>query len=117
MAAAAHAQGALGSQWRSDLGLLNTGTGTAHVTILFHQGSGAASMVRNLSPGEQAVLAELETRQLTPVSLAQQQSYLLGGRNQPVLLCELDHDVLNGAQAGVPRQVVFTFGGNARVRR
>jgi hypothetical protein len=59
VAAAAHAQGALGSQWRSDLGLLNTGTGTAHVTILFHQGSGAASMVRNLSPGEQAVLADV----------------------------------------------------------
>jgi len=59
VAAAAHAQGALGSQWRTDLGLLNTGTGTAHVTVLFHQGTGTASMVRNLSPGEQAVLADV----------------------------------------------------------
>ncbi len=55
---AAHNPGLKGSQWRSDLGLLNTGSATAHVQIEFF-GGGVVSNSTYVPAGTQSILADV----------------------------------------------------------
>jgi len=59
VAAAAHAPGLQGSQWRSDLGLLNKQNSTASVTIRFHKGSQVYTLTKNVGAGIQKLLTDV----------------------------------------------------------
>lgn len=63
VAAAARGEGAEGSVWRTDLGLLNLGAETTEVGVVFHPSSGP-DLVLNLSlaPGEHQVLNDVVGR-------------------------------------------------------
>jgi hypothetical protein len=56
---AAHNPGLKQSQWRSDLGLLNTGSVTAHVQAKFFGSGGVVSNTTYISPGVQSVLTDV----------------------------------------------------------
>ncbi len=59
VAAAAHAAGSLGSQWRTDLGLLNRQASAALVTVRMHEGGNTYNLPVSINPGDQAVLADV----------------------------------------------------------
>lgn len=59
VAAASHASGSLGSQWRTDLGLLNLQDSTAHVTITLHVGSDTYDLTTTVGPGVQKVFDDI----------------------------------------------------------
>ena len=60
VAAAARGDGAAGSVWRTDLGLLNGGTETANVSVTFSPSSGSASTTSlSLAPGEHQMLDDV----------------------------------------------------------
>lgn len=60
VSAVAHGDGAAGSVWRSDVGLLNTGTDPVVVTLeLFLGAVGVPPVVITLSPGEQRLLEDV----------------------------------------------------------
>jgi hypothetical protein len=56
---ASHADGAQGSVWRTDLGLLNTGTAAVVATITLHAADGPVSMVQAVPPGAQVILRDV----------------------------------------------------------
>jgi len=58
VAAAAHASGSMGSQWRTDLGLLNRQGSTAQVTVALHSGA-TSQMTTTVGPGDQKVLSDV----------------------------------------------------------
>jgi len=63
VAAAAHGEGAEGSVWRTDLGLLNLGAQTAEASVIFHPSSGPdLAMIVSLSSGEHQVLDDVVGR-------------------------------------------------------
>ena len=55
----AHTDGKNGSQWRSDVGLLNPGTGTANVTLTFHGPDGLVTNTTYVPAGAQSVLVDV----------------------------------------------------------
>ena len=55
----AHTDGKNGSQWRSDVGLLNPGTGTANVTLTFHGSDGLVANTTYVPAGAQSVLVDV----------------------------------------------------------
>ena len=55
----AHNPGLKGSQWRSDLGLLNTGTAAANVQLEFFGSGGVVSNTTSVSAGTQAILTDV----------------------------------------------------------
>lgn len=59
VAAAAHAVGNQGSQWRTDLGLLNRQGSTAHVTLIFHSGGQEYTLTKSVGSGVQKVLTDV----------------------------------------------------------
>jgi len=59
VAAAAHAAGSQGSQWRTDLGLLNRQASAAQVTITLHAGTSNYTLSRNVGPGVQELLSDV----------------------------------------------------------
>jgi hypothetical protein len=56
---ASHNSGLYQSQWRSDLGLLNTGTVTANVQIKFFGSGGVVSSTTYVSPQVQSILTDI----------------------------------------------------------
>jgi len=63
VAAAARGEGAAGSVWRTDLGVLNPGTATADVGVVFHPSSGPdLTMDLDLAAGEHAMLDDVVGR-------------------------------------------------------
>ena len=56
---AVHGSGAEGSQWRTDLGLLNTAAAAVEATILLHATDGEVSMSRSVPAGSQLILADV----------------------------------------------------------
>jgi hypothetical protein len=54
-----HGSGLKGSQWRSDLGLLNPGAARADVQVEFFGDDGVASSTRYVSPGVQSTLTDV----------------------------------------------------------
>jgi hypothetical protein len=56
---ASHAEGAQGSSWRTDLGLLNEGTVAVDATITLHAAQGPVTMTRTVPPGAQLILADV----------------------------------------------------------
>jgi len=63
VAAAARGEGAQGSVWRTDLGLLNLGAVTVEASVIFHPSSGPDLAVSvTLSPGEHQVLDDVVGR-------------------------------------------------------
>jgi len=56
---ASHAGGLNGSQWRSDLGLLNPGTVTANVEIEFYGSDVVATNTTQVPPGVQSILTDV----------------------------------------------------------
>jgi len=58
VAAAAHSAGAHGSEWRTDLNLLNLSGDTASMELIFH-GSGSAAMTVVLADGEQRLIEDV----------------------------------------------------------
>ena len=59
VAVASHGSGASGSRWRTDLGLLGTGAGTAHVELRFHGTDAVSKATTTVSAGAQALLADV----------------------------------------------------------
>ena len=60
VAAAARGEGAAGSLWRTDLGLLNTGDAVADVSVVFKQSNGPdLSLELSLAAGEHRVLEDV----------------------------------------------------------
>ncbi len=60
VAAAARGEGASGSVWRTDLGLLNPGTEAVEATVVFHRSSGAdVTLSVDLAAGEHQVLDDV----------------------------------------------------------
>ena len=59
---ASHISGANYSQWRTDLGLLNTATVTANVLITFYGSDGVASNTAFVPAGAQSILADVVTQ-------------------------------------------------------
>ena len=59
IAAASHAAGSLGSQWRTDLGLLNLQNSTAHVTIIMHVGAQTHEKTTNVGAGVEKVFSDI----------------------------------------------------------
>jgi len=57
-----HAAGAQGSQWRTDLGLLNLGTSAARVEIRLHTPSETQIATETLGPAGQAILVDVVNR-------------------------------------------------------
>jgi hypothetical protein len=55
----AHTAGVGVSQWRSDLGLLNAGTSTANVKLVFHGPDGPVSSTTYVPPGAQSLLVDV----------------------------------------------------------
>ena len=55
----AHTEGKNASQWRSDVGLLNPGTGTANVTLTFHGPDGLVTNTTYVPAGAQSVLVDV----------------------------------------------------------
>ncbi len=55
----AHTEGKKASQWRSDVGLLNPGTGTANVTLTFHGPDGLVTNTTYVPAGAQSVLVDV----------------------------------------------------------
>ena len=55
----AHNPGKNESQWRSDLGLLNTGAVTANVKLTFHGAEGALTEATEVQPGTQSILVDV----------------------------------------------------------
>jgi CubicO group peptidase (beta-lactamase class C family) len=63
VAAAAHGEGAAGSVWRTDLGLLNPGTAAAQVSVVFQPSSGSdLVMALSLAAGEHQLLDDVVGR-------------------------------------------------------
>jgi CubicO group peptidase (beta-lactamase class C family) len=63
VAAAARADGAAGSVWRSDLGLLNTADATTDVTVIYHPADGPdLTLDQVLAAGEHVVLDDVVGR-------------------------------------------------------
>jgi hypothetical protein len=58
----AHNPGLQESQWRSDLGLLNTGTSTANVLLAFHGTGGVVTNTTYVPPGAQSILVDVVGR-------------------------------------------------------
>ncbi|MGD1149422.1 MAG: choice-of-anchor tandem repeat GloVer-containing protein [Thermoanaerobaculaceae bacterium] len=56
---ASHNAGANQSQWRSDLGLLNTGAATANVKLTFHGYTGTVSTTISVATGAQSILTDV----------------------------------------------------------
>ncbi len=56
---AAHNSGLNESRWRSDLGLLNTGSGTANAQVKFFGGGGIVSNTTYVPPGTQSILTDV----------------------------------------------------------
>lgn len=56
---ASRAAGANQSQWRTDLGLLNTGSEAASVQVRFHTAGGVKSNTVSVAPGQQAILVDV----------------------------------------------------------
>jgi hypothetical protein len=56
---ASRASGAQGSQWRTDLGILNPGTQAAAVQVRFHASGGVQPSSINVAPGQQAILVDV----------------------------------------------------------
>lgn len=56
---ASHAPGANQSQWRTDLGLLNTDVVDVSVEARFHTSGGVQSTTVQVAPGQQAILADI----------------------------------------------------------
>lgn len=56
---ASHAAGANQSQWRTDLGILNTDTEPANVQVRFHTAGGVKSSTVSVAPGQQAILVDV----------------------------------------------------------
>jgi hypothetical protein len=56
---ASHNPGKLGSQWRSDLGLLDAGSVTANVQINFFGGTGVVSSTTYVPPKTQSILTDV----------------------------------------------------------
>ena len=56
---ASHAGGLNSSQWRTDLGLLNTGTATANVQIQFFGSGGVVSNTTSVAAGAQSILTDV----------------------------------------------------------
>lgn len=56
---ASHAGGDNQSQWRTDLGVLNTATQPANVEIRFHKAGGTTSSSVPVAAGQQAILADV----------------------------------------------------------
>ncbi|MGV8042572.1 MAG: hypothetical protein AB2L07_21825 [Thermoanaerobaculaceae bacterium] len=54
-----HAPGANQSQWRTDLGVLNTSTLPASVQVRFHKAGGVKSNTITVAPGQQAILVDV----------------------------------------------------------
>ncbi len=60
VAAAAHSEGASGSFWLSDLGLLNNGVSALNATVFFHSASGSDRLFDlNLEAGEHKLLEDV----------------------------------------------------------
>ncbi len=59
MPVGSHAAGLNQSQWRSDLGLLNTGSGTANVEITFHGLSADYGSTTYVPSGVQSILIDV----------------------------------------------------------
>jgi CubicO group peptidase (beta-lactamase class C family) len=63
VAAAARGEGLEGSVWRTDLGLLNLGAGTAETTVVFHPSSGPDQVMGvTLASGEHQLLEDIVGR-------------------------------------------------------
>ncbi|MCD4748651.1 MAG: hypothetical protein K8R59_04680 [Thermoanaerobaculales bacterium] len=56
---ASHAPGAQGSAWRTDLGLLNTGTGSVDAIVTLHGAQGPVSLNQTVPAGEQLILSDV----------------------------------------------------------
>jgi hypothetical protein len=56
---ASHAEGAQGSSWRTDLGLLNLGTEAVEAMITLHAPQGPVTMARTVPQGTQLILADV----------------------------------------------------------
>ncbi len=56
---ASHTSGLNGSQWRSDVGVLNAGSAAANVEVVLHTPGGAQSASAQVAAGGQAILADL----------------------------------------------------------
>jgi hypothetical protein len=54
-----HASGLAGSQWRSDVGVLNAGSVAAHVTLNFYGSGGVLSGTDTVAAGSQAIYTDL----------------------------------------------------------
>jgi len=54
-----HAAGSFGSQWRSDLGLLNPGGGAVEAEVLLHTPAGTRSLKVDLPPRGQRILTDV----------------------------------------------------------
>ena len=59
MPVASHNAGLNNSQWRTDLGLLNTSTGTAGVRFNFFGSGGVVTNTTSVAPGSQSILADI----------------------------------------------------------
>ncbi len=56
---ASHAAGENSSQWRTDLGVLNAGTGSASLQFLYHAQDGLRTGTATVSPGSQARVSDI----------------------------------------------------------
>jgi len=56
---ASRASGAYGSQWRTDLGILNPGAQAAVVQVRFHKSGGVVQNSVNVAAGQQAILVDV----------------------------------------------------------
>jgi hypothetical protein len=59
VAVASHAAGLNSSQWRSDLGLLNTGSATARVEVDYYGGTGVVTKTTYVPAGAQSILTDV----------------------------------------------------------
>ncbi len=56
---ASHASGAQGSSWRTDLGLLNTGSTSADAVLTLHADQGPVTLTRSVPGGTQLILEDV----------------------------------------------------------
>jgi formylglycine-generating enzyme required for sulfatase activity len=57
----AHGAGAGGSQWRSDVGILNVGAATATLQLRLHGSTSTSTQALSLDPGRQAIQTDIAT--------------------------------------------------------
>jgi hypothetical protein len=56
---ASHASGVGGSQWRTDLGILNLGAASANIELRFIQGAAVKTSTAFVAPGSQSILVDV----------------------------------------------------------